>query len=97
MLWVGIIWVRSFEEYNNRPIQTVDVPGIPKDSSLATCTKGARMFCKHTVVDSIPTRSINKLKEKYATGLYSHRKLGDEYGMNHSIIGDLLRGQTFKI
>lgn len=33
---------------------------------------------------------------KYKTGEYSHRKLAKEYGMDHSSIGDILRGNSFK-
>ena len=36
---------------------------------------------------------IDEIKEKYATGKYSHRKLGKEFGVAHSTIGCYVNGK----
>lgn len=38
---------------------------------------------------------VIEIREKYATGNYTHRQLGEEYNVNHSTIGNVLRSKTY--
>jgi len=37
-----------------------------------------------------------EIRKKYKTGDYTHRRLGEEYGVGHSTIGSILRNITWK-
>ena len=40
---------------------------------------------------------VEEIKKLYATGKYSHRKLGEMYNITHATIGYMLRKQTYNI
>lgn len=40
---------------------------------------------------------ISEIRKKYASGLYSHQKLADEYGVSPSNIGSIIRNESWRI
>jgi hypothetical protein len=39
---------------------------------------------------------VKEIKSKHATGKYSQRALGREYGVSHTAIQDILKGKQWK-
>lgn len=43
----------------------------------------------------LTVEQIKSIREEYSTGLYTNRELGNKYGVAHSTIGRIIRGETW--
>ena len=54
-------------------------------------TKGSKL------ASSVLTEEqIGVIRSQYATGRYTHRSLAIEYGISHTVIGRIIRGEAWK-
>lgn len=72
--------------------------GTQKDNMLDMFKKGRDVqtlgedHC-HAVLTE---KQVAEIRERYEPGINSHRSLAKEYGVGHTTIGQVLRGQTWR-
>tara|TARA_R110000822_G_scaffold309874_1_gene440513 strand:+ start:1683 stop:2177 length:495 start_codon:yes stop_codon:yes gene_type:complete len=67
-----------------------------KENTHHAMSEGLWISRKGEDVGKLRNNQVLKLREKYATGEYTHRELGKEYGLNQSNVSRIVNRKTYK-
>ena len=68
----------------------------PQENTLRALAIGLKPSGERHGSSKLTQNDVDEIRRLYATGKYSHRRLGEMFGMSHSNIGKIVRNQLWR-
>lgn len=68
----------------------------PKENTLRSVKTGLKPKGERHWRHKLTKLQVDEIRSLYKTGNYTHRSLGEIFGVSHSVVGNVIRNQTWR-
>lgn len=68
----------------------------PKENTLRSVTTGLKPTGERHGMHKLTQSAVDEIRKLYKTGQYSHRQLGEMFGISHCVAGKIIRNEAWR-